>query len=318
MASGFGQVLAAIDAGSNSLHLLAAQVTGPHDLVARADESVLLGLGEIVDRHGILPPDARAALVDGFAAYVARARAHGAAAWILLGTEPMRVAADHETVAAEVASRAGVPLHVLTPEEEAHLTVIGVLAGRSPSAPVLVADMGGGSTECVLALPDGTVHPQALPTGSARLSRDHVRHDPPTLLEMDALRRDAGTWCASLTVAAGSTPERLILAGGTATNLLKLDQEAARERRLTRSLLARARDVVATADAGTVAARHVTSLRRASQFAAGIALTEALLDRFGLDEAEVSPASLREGAILAYARVGDTWRERLPQLASGW
>jgi len=51
--------------------------------------------------------------------------------------------------------------------------------------------------------------------------------------------------------------------------------------------------------------------RRASQLAAGAAIVAALLDRFGLDEADVSEASLRDGAIIAASRFGEAWLERL-------
>jgi exopolyphosphatase/pppGpp-phosphohydrolase len=51
---------------------------------------------------------------------------------------------------------------------------------------------------------------------------------------------------------------------------------------------------------------------------AGAALVLALFDTFGLDEATVSDASLREGAVLALASAGGAWRERLSQLTHGW
>jgi hypothetical protein len=51
--------------------------------------------------------------------------------------------------------------------------------------------------------------------------------------------------------------------------------------------------------------------------AAGACLIQATLDWYGLEHLEPSDASLREGAILAVARAGDGWRERLGELASG-
>ena len=54
--------------------------------------------------------------------------------------------------------------------------------------------------------------------------------------------------------------------------------------------------------------------RRARQLAAGAAIVEVLLDHFELDEAAVSTASLRDGAIIAEWRFGDDWPERLSEL----
>jgi exopolyphosphatase/pppGpp-phosphohydrolase len=54
--------------------------------------------------------------------------------------------------------------------------------------------------------------------------------------------------------------------------------------------------------------------RRARQLAAGVAIVAALLDRFGIDQAEASEASLRDGAIVAALARGDAWRAALPDL----
>ena len=57
--------------------------------------------------------------------------------------------------------------------------------------------------------------------------------------------------------------------------------------------------------------------RRIVQMAAGASLIEATLDCYDLPHVETSDASLREGAILAWQRAGDAWRERLDELISG-
>jgi exopolyphosphatase/pppGpp-phosphohydrolase len=57
--------------------------------------------------------------------------------------------------------------------------------------------------------------------------------------------------------------------------------------------------------------------RRIVQMAAGASLIEATLDCYDLPHVETSDASLREGAILAWQRAGDAWRERLGELISG-
>jgi exopolyphosphatase/pppGpp-phosphohydrolase len=51
--------------------------------------------------------------------------------------------------------------------------------------------------------------------------------------------------------------------------------------------------------------------------AAGASLIEATLDCYDLPHLEASDGSLREGAILAWQRAGDAWRERLPELIAG-
>ena len=120
---------ASVDVGSNSVHLLVARVDD-HQLRSLADESAFLGLGARVAEDGLLGATARAELAEAVAGYVATARSLGATTVTVVGTEPIRRAADGPAIVAEVGRAAGVPLHVLTHEEEAYLTVIGVTEGR--------------------------------------------------------------------------------------------------------------------------------------------------------------------------------------------
>jgi len=98
--------------------------------------------------------------------------------------------------------------------------------------------------------------------------------------------------------------------GGTATNVARLD-------RLTRKALAGDRRRLAKLPAAAVSARYNVKPRRARQLAAGVAIVDALLEAYGLDSAEVSEASLRDGAIISAARHGDDWADSLEALARG-
>ncbi|MEJ7753539.1 MAG: hypothetical protein WKF46_11400, partial [Candidatus Limnocylindrales bacterium] len=59
--------------------------------------------------------------------------------------------------------------------------------------------------------------------------------------------------------------------------------------------------------ADALVVRFAVNRRRAGQLTAGAALVEALMERYGVARAEISSASLREGAILAVAEAGDSW-----------
>ncbi len=64
-------------------------------------------------------------------------------------------------------------------------------------------------------------------------------------------------------------------------------------------------------------ARYNVKPRRARQLAAGVAIVDAILAAYGLDGAEVSEASLRDGAIICAAAFGDKWADALEDLARG-
>lgn len=303
-----------MDVGANSVHLLVAQVDD-HRLEPLDDESVFLGLGSAVDSTGELGTPLRAELAAALARYAAAARDLEAADTLLIGTEPLRRAAD-SAVTAEACERAsGLPLHTVTHEEEGLLTAVGVTSGRPVAAPLLIVDVGGGSTEFVLVDPAAGPRAWAVPLGSARLTERVAVGDPPLPRDLEELRRHAREGLARSPIFQAS---EIVAVGGTASNLAKVAPGAAVAGVLTRDGLAEALAALATQPAAAFAARHALNPRRAPILAAGAAILEAILERYGHVHLRVSEAGIREGAILARARAGAAWRERLPELAAGW
>lgn len=309
---------AAIDIGGNSVHLLVARVE-PSPLDAHAfrldaldDRSDLIGLGDAVDRHAAVPPEVADAVSDSVVAMVGVARGLGAADVLLVGTDPFRRAANGTALAGQVERQAGLPVRVLSEHEEAALTFIGVTGAAPPGGSLATVDIGGGSTEVGLYVPGRPLHVVPLPVGSARLSNEIVRHDPPTRSEVDRLLAAARASVANTEwpAAADVRCERAVFVGGTATNIGRMGQLSAAQLRTELAVLT-------SLPADEVVQRYGVRPRRARQLSAGIAIVSALLERFELAAAEVSEASLRDGLILAAALLGDRWPERLIELTGG-
>jgi exopolyphosphatase/guanosine-5'-triphosphate,3'-diphosphate pyrophosphatase len=312
---------AAIDIGSNSVHVLVAEMRDG-SLWPRLDESLILGLGARVDLDGRIG-DADAALaIEALRGYVAAARDAGATWTLLLGTEPLRRAADRSAFCRSVEAAVGLPLHVLGHDEEALLTVLGVAAvvgSHVASEPTLVIDIGGGSSELVILEPGSDPVVGVLPVGSARLTAAHVEDDPPTIAEVEALRAEARRLVAGMPV---GRPVRGIVTGGSGTNLLHLlrqvdGPEHAAGPAIDRTRARRAAEVVMARPSAELSLDVGLRPRRILQMAAGASLIEAALDCYGLDSLEAVDASLREGAILARQRAGETWRAELADLVAG-
>lgn len=306
-------VAAAVDVGANSVHLLVAAVEG-RVLEPVDDRSVLMGLGAVVDDHGVIPAPALDELVSTLVRFAALARDLGALEIVFLGTAPMRHAANAARVVAAAGASAGVPLHVLGLAEEGRLTLLGVTAGTRLERVELVVDIGGGSCQLVFARPDSPVRTFGLPVGSSSLSRRVGVDDPPRAEQVEALRVEA------LRVVAGcpdDDPGEIVVVGGTASNLVKVIPEAAVDRVLTPDRLAGAGRMFAAAPAREIAPRFAISPTRARILPAGAALLEAILARYGADRATAREESLREGAVFALARAGRAWRDRLDRLARG-
>ncbi len=305
---------AAVDLGSNSVHLLVAAIT-EHRLEPLVDESVFLGLGLDVDTEGRLGTTARATLVDVLVHYAEIGHGLGATEITFVGTEPIRRAADAATIVHEVEAATGVPLHVLTHEEEAYLTVVGVMAGRLVERVTLVVDIGGGSSEFCVVGPLERPRAIGLQLGSNRLTARHVTGDPPTRREVEAMIAEA---VAILDTAPRTTPAEIVAVGGTASNLLKVVPAANVDLTLTRARIAEAMDILESETVAEAVERHRLKPIRARILPAGAAIMDALLTQYGVGRIRVSEAGIREGAILVADHLGIAWRDRLPELAHGW
>jgi exopolyphosphatase/guanosine-5'-triphosphate,3'-diphosphate pyrophosphatase len=324
---------AAVDIGSNSVHLLVVALEGDLRRVIR-DESELLGLGAVVDMEGRIPDGPAAVAVELVRDYVQAAQEEGADWIVLLATEPLRRAANRTPFCDLVEKTTGLPLHVLSHEEEAELTVLGVLDGEPPSEPTLVLDIGGGSSEIVLLGPGVDPVIGVMPVGSARLTASFVEDDPPTAEEIQALRSAAHHLLSGMPV---GHPTRGIVVGGSGMNLVRLtaDEEAEAAESadgadmadgaegaeedwlIDKTRIGRAVRLVMRHPSAELVETYGLRERRIVQMAAGASLIEATLDCYDLPHVETTDASLREGAILAWQLAGDAWRERLGELISG-
>jgi len=285
---------AAVDVGSNSVHLLVAELIDGH-LQTLVDVSEQLGLGDFVEVEGEIPEAPQQGLIYLLREYRDVALARGAQQVTFVGTEPLRRAANGQAIADLVERETGIPLRILDRTQEGELAYIGVTGGAAGNRSMLIVDIGGGSTQAVFYDPVHGIRVASLDIGSKRLSGEVVAHDPPTADEIARLRSRAQ---GAVTTLPKATVERAVFVGGTATNIIRLRPLAAAEFDALYGTLT----TVAAAD---LAQRYVLRPRRALQLAAGAALAEAILRRYGLKTAEVSDASLRDGAIIAAARLSE-------------
>jgi exopolyphosphatase/guanosine-5'-triphosphate,3'-diphosphate pyrophosphatase len=178
--------IAAIDCGTNSIKILICDL--PQVLVR---ESRMVRLGQGVDTTGLLSEEALArtfAAIDEFATLV---ESHDVARLRFCATSATRDARNARVFTDGVQARLGVSPEVLSGEEEAALVFEGAVDHlRAPvDPPVLVVDIGGGSTELVL----GREHPESavsMDIGSVRLHERHLHDDPPTSGQISACLAD--------------------------------------------------------------------------------------------------------------------------------
>lgn len=218
--------VAAVDCGTNTIKLLVADVdveAGTTTDVVR--ESRMVRLGEGVDRTGRL---AEAALERTFAAveeYAALVREHRVdpAHTRFCATSATRDAANAEEFGDGVEQRLSVRPEVLSGGEEARLAWAGSVRvlRETPSAPVLVVDVGGGSTELVLghagAEQDRPDQAHSMDIGSVRLTERHLHSDPPSAAEVAACVADVDAVLDQCPVAVGDALSVVGVAGTITT-----------------------------------------------------------------------------------------------------
>lgn len=298
---------AAADIGSTSVHLLVADVS-PAGLEPILDESELLGLGGRIEADGLLGADVREELARTLAGYADEARRLGAETIAVVGTDPLRHAADAARAAYRIELVAGVPVHVLEQAEEGALTLLGVTGG-APHGDVAVIDIGGGSTEIVVAGPEGIRSIVGLPLGASRLSAAVAADDPPSARQVAALRREADRIVARAPdLALGA----VIAVGGTAYGVARVATgPGTGERLLDADGIAMAVSVSARERSADVAALFGLNPRRARILPAGAAILTAITARYGIERIRASELGIREGIVRALVRDGPAWRDRL-------
>ncbi|MWV47681.1 exopolyphosphatase [Rathayibacter sp. VKM Ac-2803] len=190
--------VAAFDCGTNSLRLLIADVEGGALVdVLRRTEIVRLGHG--VDRTGRFDPAALERTLAVTREYAGLAREAGAERLRFVATSATRDAADRGVFLDEVEQIIGVRPETISGEEEAALSFRGAVSAVDSARPVLVVDLGGGSTELVLG---GAAPEQAhsMDVGSVRLTERHRRAAAPTAAEREAIRGDVRAALAASSV----------------------------------------------------------------------------------------------------------------------
>jgi exopolyphosphatase / guanosine-5'-triphosphate,3'-diphosphate pyrophosphatase len=168
--------VAAIDCGTNSIKLLIGDLPA-----VSVRETRMVRLGQGVDATGALAEDALARAFAAVDEYAALIRQHDVSRVRFCATSATRDARNADVFTDGVRARLGVDPEVLSGPDEAALVFAGATRALDDDleAPVLVVDIGGGSTELVIGddAPDESL---SIDIGAVRLHERHLHDDPPT------------------------------------------------------------------------------------------------------------------------------------------
>lgn len=300
--------VAVIDMGSNSTRLLIAEVSAGtvHEL---ARETRITRLAQGVDSTGYLAEEAVDRVLAALADYREAIDGLGATQVTAVATSAVRDADNGADFLATLRDRFGFEAKILSGDEEARLTFLGATAARpADGQPVLVLDIGGGSTEFVVGAagqtPEFHVSTQA---GAVRQTERHVTADPPPREDLHALAEEVSEVIAAAVPGElrGSTGSGIAVAG-TATSVAAIDQELdpydpERVHGYELQLAASERVLAMLAALPEDERREVKGLHpdRAPTIVAGVVILIEAMRAFGLETMETSEADILHGAALS-------------------
>jgi len=217
------ELYAAVDCGTNSVRLLVCRRSGGR-LIELDRRLHLTRLGQGVDATGRFHADALARTLAAMADFGAELDERGVRHRRVVATSAARDAANSAEFFAGVRARLGVDAEVIPGEEEARLSYAGALSALPEVAqPVLVMDIGGGSTELVPGSDVGPTRAVSLNVGSVRLRERTLHSDPPAPGEIGAARDQVDALLDSCGIDFASVAS-WVGVGGTVTSLSALAQ----------------------------------------------------------------------------------------------
>jgi exopolyphosphatase/guanosine-5'-triphosphate,3'-diphosphate pyrophosphatase len=300
--------VAVADLGTNSTRLLVADV-GPGGAITELDRrSIVTRLGQGVDASGALHPEAVDRVLAVLADYRRAVEGHGAERAVAVLTSAVRDASNGPALARRVRDEFGFDARTIGGDEEARLTFLGATSERASGAPapVVVIDIGGGSTEYVVGDARGVRFHTSTQSGAVRQTERHLRSDPPAPDELHALRDEVRSIVLDAVPADVRAETRAAIAvAGTPTSLAAIDQKLAPydPTRVHGYVLPlqRARELLEALAAMTEAERRAVpglDPARAPTIVAGTMHLVEALRAFGLDSTEVSEHDILRGAAL--------------------
>jgi exopolyphosphatase / guanosine-5'-triphosphate,3'-diphosphate pyrophosphatase len=294
--------LAAIDIGSDTIHMIVVQRQKGDRLKHVLEKSRLMELGLLEEGKGILPDYAQGSIRRTLESFVRQAREAGASEILIGATAALRDDLHRSTIAARLSRAVGLPVRIISRQREIELGFLAARHNLRPTGKQIFVDGGGASTEITLCEGRNARQTASLPVGASRLSV-LLEGDPPGLLTFarlmvpirDAMRKAPSAQSVRTAVFSGGAAHHICNVAGTPRHLL------------TRAALERALRHLLKKPARKIAKKYNFDPRRVPLLISGAVILAAILDYYGLERAAVTASTVREGMILAYLARPKAW-----------
>jgi len=303
--------LAAIDIGTNSLHMIVVQVRpdSSFEVIDREKEMVRLGAGGLDGKA--LTPEAVHAALQVLSKFRRLAESHSVDRILAAATSATREAENGGEFLRAIAEQTGIRARVITGTEEARLIHLAAAYGTGASGEAMVViDIGGGSVEITRGIGPNIDVGRSFRLGVIRLTERFVKSDPIAPRdERKLVRRIDAELGKYLDDIARAGFDRVVGTSGTILSLGSVAAAAAdgrtapgavRNRRIAAKLLHRVRRTLTSLDIEKRLKVPGLDPRRADLSVAGAVLLDEIVRRLDASELTLCDLSLREGLILDY------------------
>lgn len=307
--------LAGIDIGTLTCRLLIADLVSGSPLKELRSERRILSLGKGVDQTKRLNPAAVERVIQCLREWRTIIDGYHVDAVAAVATSAVRDAENREEFLERVKTETGFEIEIITGEEEARRTVLGIRSGLPAGVTdILALDIGGGSTEFILDRPGQPPIARSIDIGVVRLCERLLHHDPPAEEEVCHARE----WVAQETTAViadmgGYQSATFVGTAGTITTLAAMAQklpayEPARihNYRLTRETIRELEHMLLSRPKAARVGLPGLEKNREEVIAAGAVIIRTIMEALGISSVLVSDLGLREGVLIDLASRNST------------
>ncbi len=215
-----GAILAVFDIGSNSVKMSVGRCGEDGSSREFAWRSATTRLSAGVDRTGKLDDERMDATIAALEEMAMQARALGAERMIAVATEATRIASNGPAFIQRIEDSTGIVVETIAGDREVELTFLGLSRSIDRNGTMVVADIGGGSTELIVAVDGEMISGVSLPIGSGRVTDEFPPGDPPAREVIESMRAEIQKRLCELGLPERSA--RLVIVGGTGEFLGRL------------------------------------------------------------------------------------------------
>ena len=301
--------LAAIDIGTNSVHMIVVRVRPDFsfEVIDREKEMVRLGAGGLDGKK--LTPEAMTAALQALSKFARLARSHEVDEILAVATSATREAENGGAFLRAIERKTGIRARLITGVEEARLIHLAAVYGVDTPKPAVVIDIGGGSVEITRGSGNQIALARSFKIGVIRLTERFVDSDPISSRDerkmVEFIREEVDRYLEHIVeqgfdrvIGTSGT----ILSLGTVATAMERDSvpQEVRNLRVPAKTLRRLRKTAVEMDLEE--RMHLPGLdpRRADLMVAGAILLDTVLKKLGAEEITLCDLALREGVLLDY------------------